>query len=50
MKKSRYTEGQIVKALKKEENDRSVMGITFPVRQHLTKSSALKNTNSFVYY
>jgi putative transposase len=27
MKKSRYTEGQIVKALKEEENGRSVMEI-----------------------
>ena len=28
MKKSRYTEGQIVKALKEEENGRSVMDIS----------------------
>jgi putative transposase len=28
MKKSRYTEGKIVKALKEEENGRSVMDIS----------------------
>jgi hypothetical protein len=50
MKKSRYTEGQIIKALKEEENGRSVMDISreFGLNPHTFTSKSIEKNSLFI--